>query len=278
LLVSVNTSVNMPVLVHFYYLFVVCVFVLVFFQCESSKYEPCPMKTEAENRRLFVATCDTRVGWKEFNALRYWNVTGLTLRQDNVNMVNVCKGENWGKLGFLTKPLLYLRYIQSLIQLYPNDDLSHIILMDSDTFWSAATVNKIWNKYDCARGSKNMVLSTEMSCWIGRYCTPEDITRWYNNTKSTPSFSPYANSGVIMGDLRTVARMLDYVVVHNASYFITYTKHKFDDQFAIADYAINVAPQDVALDYRQQMSASCSIHAPGWWVVTICTHSTTACP
>eukprot|EP01034_Spumella_vulgaris_P037272 gene37272-45994_t len=102
-----------------------------------------------------------------------------------------------------------------------------------------------------------------MSCWIGRYCTPEDITRWYNNTKSTPSYSPYANSGVIMGDLRTVARMLEYVVTHNASYFITYHKNKFDDQFAIADYAINVAPQEVALDYRQQISASCSIHAPG---------------
>eukprot|EP01034_Spumella_vulgaris_P036653 gene36653-45214_t len=45
-----------------------------------------------------------------------------------------------------------------------------------------------------------------MSCWVGRYCTSEDLTRWYNNTKSTPSYSSYLNSGVIMGDLRTVAR------------------------------------------------------------------------
>ena len=37
---------------------------------------------------------------------------------------------------------------------------------------------------------------------------------------------------------------------------------KFDDQFAIADYAIKVAPEDVMLDHHQQLLASCSIHAP----------------
>lgn len=39
-------------------------------------------------------------------------------------------------------------------------------------------------------------------------------------------------------------------------------KMKFDDQFAIADYAIVVAANDVALDVHQQLLASCSIHAP----------------
>eukprot|EP01033_Poteriospumella_lacustris_P003028 gene3028-2217_t len=58
--------------------------------------------------------------------------------------------------------------------------------------------------------------------------------------------------------------MLDYVVVNNRSYYTTYgRKHKFDDQYAIADYAIKVAPQVAALDYHQSISASCSIHAPG---------------
>ena len=49
--------------------------------------------------------------------------------------------------------------------------------------------------------------------------------------------------------------MLEYVVAHNKSYYITYTKkHKFDDQYAIADYAIKIAPHEVALDYHQQVS------------------------
>jgi hypothetical protein len=67
-----------------------------------------------------------------------------------------------------------------------------------------------------------------------------------------------------MGQMNPVADMLDYVIRNNKSYFTTYgTKYKFDDQYAIADYALKVAPQDSAIDYYQLISASCSIHAPG---------------
>lgn len=76
---------------------------------------------------------------------------------------------NWGKQGFLTKPLIYLNYIKSLITQHSKDidTIYHIILMDSDTFWSVNSIDKIWNAYDCARNNKNIVVSTEMSCWIG---------------------------------------------------------------------------------------------------------------
>lgn len=133
--------------------------------------------------------------------------------------------------------------------------------MDSDTFWAVSDVDTIWNKFDCVRGSKDIVLSTEMSCWVGRYCTAEDLHRWYNGTENTPSFSPFANSGILIGSALKIKTLLEYVVVNNQSYYITYHKNKFDDQYAIADYAINVAPQDVTLDYHQQMLASFAIHA-----------------
>ena len=56
------------------------------------------------------------------------------------------------------------------------------------------------------------------------------------------------------GEVSKIQKMLEYVVAHNKSYYITYTKkHKFDDQYAIADYAIKVAPHEVALDYHQQV-------------------------
>jgi len=214
---------------------------------------------------LYVATCDTRSGWKEFQALKTWNASGHPLRQrSGVSMRNVCAGRNWGALGgFLTKPLLYLDFIKSLPQTSPSGGTVHVILMDSDTFWASDDVSAIWNKYDCARGDKHLVLSTEMSCWVGRYCTQEDLHRWYNSTPSTPSYSPYANSGIVMGLASTVQRMLEYVLAHNKSYYITYFKNKFDDQYAYADYAINVRSNEVALDYHQQLLASFSIHAPG---------------
>lgn len=45
------------------------------------------------DRTLHVAVCDTRSGWKEFQALKIWNVTGAALRDQGVRMSNVCKGE-----------------------------------------------------------------------------------------------------------------------------------------------------------------------------------------
>lgn len=228
------------------------------------KFIACPHKSGAEDRKLIVATCDTRRGWKEFHALKVWNVTGEHLRtKDQLSMTNVCTGENWGRLGFLTKPLLYLRYIQNFMT-QPDADKIHIIFMDSDTFWSASSLAHIWHNYDCARGDKQVVVSTEMSCWVGRYCNQTDIDRWYSRAHETPSYSPFVNSGVVMGQIHHVARMLDHVITHNMSYYTTYgRKHKFDDQLAIGDYALAVAPQEVAVDYHQQLSASCSIHAPG---------------
>lgn len=177
-------------------------------------------------------------------------------------MENVCKGRNWGSNGFLTKPLLYLDYIKRLLTSSETPSLVNVVLMDSDTFWAVDDIKKIWNKFDCARGDKEVVLSTEMSCWVGRYCTVDDLKRWYDNVGSTPSYSPFANSGVVIGSAIKIQKMLQYVVAHNKSYYITYVKHKFDDQYAIADYALNIAPEDIQLDYHQQLLASFSINAP----------------
>lgn len=230
-----------------------------------SKFTPCPMTpSPANGRKLIVATCDTRIGWREFHAMKVWNVTGEHLRlNDGLSMINVCKGENWGKLGFLTKPLLYSNYIKSFMS-EPDADKIHVVLMDSDTFWAASNLDHIWHNYDCARGKKHVIVSTEMSCWVGRYCNQTDIDRWYSNAHKAPSYSPFVNSGVVMGQIHHVARMLDHVIVNNKSYYTTYgKKYKFDDQLAIGDYALLVAPNEVAVDYHQQISASCSIHAPG---------------
>jgi hypothetical protein len=249
----------------------------------GAKFVPCIKSSGAENRELYVATCDSRTGWKEFQALKVWNVTGVTLRQQGVHMENVCKGQNWGAHGYLTKPLLYLGFIKRLLSESKNPSLVNVVLMDSDTFWAVDKVGTIWDKFDCARGGKDVVLSTEMSCWVGRYCTKEDLHRWYSNAHLTPSYSPFANSGVVIGSASKIQKMLEHVITHNKSYYIKYFKLKFDDQYAIADYAINVAPQDVALDYHQQLLASFSINAPaephedGWPFVcklrngTVCT-------
>ena len=44
-------------------------------------YKACGHSQAPEVRDLYVASCDSRGGWKEFMALRNWNVTGYELRQ-----------------------------------------------------------------------------------------------------------------------------------------------------------------------------------------------------
>jgi hypothetical protein len=237
----------------------VLIFALMICRCILSvPYTDCPLKSEPETRTLFIATCDTRLNWKVHWALRAWNTSGHALREKGLSMINVCYGKSWSKHGFLTKPKLYKNYIQSL-----SKD-AYVILMDSDTFWSVVDIQSIWHKFDCAREGKDVLLSTEMQCWVGRYCNEKDLTQWYGNLASTTSFSPFANSGVIMGKISAVILMLEYVIEHNSQYFVEKpgNKMRFDDQYAIADYAITKAPAQFALDYNQQLSASFSIHAP----------------
>ena len=107
------------------------IFWFTFFGVNASKFVDCPKKDTdfRENRKLFVATCDSRLGYKSHWALRAWNSSGYNLRKkNNLPMINVCYGKSWKTYEFLTKPMLYKNYVSKL----PQD--AYIILMDSDTF------------------------------------------------------------------------------------------------------------------------------------------------
>lgn len=218
-------------------------------------YKPCEITPREENRELYAITCDTRIGYKSVNAMKVWNITGHLLRQDGVTMANVCYGHPWE--GFLTKPLVYLNYIRSLPEVSAKGGKVHVLYMDSDTFWAVNDVKTIWRNYDCARQGRDLVISTEMSCWVGRYCTKEDLARWYSSDLS-PSYSPFINSGAGMGTTSALIHMLDFVVKNNASYFLAKPngRMKFDDQFAIADYILTAGRSRSALDYQQRLLGS----------------------
>ena len=148
--------------------FVFAALVALLLTCSGQirKYKACESAPGPEKRDLFVATCDSRSGWKEFMATKTWNVTGYPLRegsagsgalsmQSSIPMTNVCKDQRWE--GFLTKPLLYLGWLKNLELKNERGGDNHVILMDSDTFWSSDDIKSIWNKYDCARNKKDVV-------------------------------------------------------------------------------------------------------------------------
>lgn len=188
------------------------------------------------------------------------------LEREGVYTKNVCYGKPW--TGFITKPTTYINYMKE-----HRDDNSYAILMDSDTMFSGiSTVAQIWNKYDCIlkkylpeNRHREIVMSTETSCWVGQYCTPENITKYYNASvmAKTPSYSPFANSGMIMGSMNALTTMLNYVVEHSENYFLfkPHQNHRylFDDQFAYADYCHSVEPSVCKLDYHQSLAASISM-------------------
>ena len=188
--------------------------------------------------------------------MKFFNITGFRqFKTQDVPVINVCRDKPWR--GFITKPVTYLNYIEEILGKTEKDkqSLVHVLLMDSDTLFGITDKETIWYKYDCVRNNKDIVVSTEMSCWIGRYCTDDDIAKWYNNIDKTPGFSPFLNSGAAMGSALSFEIMLKYIIQHNKTFTVPKrndpTLMKFDDQYAFADYSLRIAPERVALDFHQ---------------------------
>ena len=192
-----------------------------------------------------------------------WNISSFDMRQEGIVVKNICsKGVTWN--DFFTKLEEYLKYVKDQIHVHETDGRSnsiYAVLMDSDTLFSgAASVSKLWIPYDCITLMKpQIVVATETSCWIGRFCTPENITEYYPAFKTAPSYSPFINSGVIMGPMKQLATMLSYIIDNKSKYFM-FAPHKnvwlHDDQFALTDYCLKVNPAVCAIDYHQQLSAT----------------------
>ena len=152
-----------------------------------------------------------------------------------------------------TKPISYLKYINELISKYTyvNAKNLYILMLDSDVIFSVPNLQSLWSIYDRARMGKDIVVLSEMVCWVGRPCTAEDIKRYYKNILHIPTISPFISSGVIMGNIIQVKHMLEYILLHNSTYWRK--GGGFSDQHATTDY-YSKHRDLVAIDYYQQLS------------------------
>jgi hypothetical protein len=227
---------------------------------------PCYEKssTSIGHRELHVLTCDD-FGKGRFlalnDAINTWNITSQNLWSNGVIMKNICDGRSLDHSS-LTKSIAYLEYTSSLLDDVRRMNLSridklHVMLMDSNTFWSADNIQQIWDRYDCARGDKEILVSSEM----GYHGNSSHITRLYGKTVQAPTYSSFVNSGVIMGKAIFIEEMLRFIVAHNQSYYSHHDHDGLHDQHAISDFALRVAPGLVAIDYHQQLTGSFAVHA-----------------
>lgn len=221
---------------------------------------------EGDARVLHTAVCSTRT--KGIYMDGAWNSTGNRLITSSppgrVTMDNACAQTQWG--GFLTKPIKYREYVAKILAQYQaqglDPDASAVVMLtDSDTIWSVRDVGTVFRKYDCVRKGRSLVMATETSCWVGRYCLKEDIDMFYSKLQST-SFSSFMNSGLVIGAPTAVMSLLEDIIVNNATYRVPKYMGtlKYDDQFAFAHY-MRKHPEAVALDYHQELFGAFSIAA-----------------
>jgi hypothetical protein len=209
-----------------------------------------------DNRKLFVLYCDTRLSRQmrhyknESGAFRFEQTS-----RHSVEILNICRKAVWEGVG--TKPKQYLMFLRHMISQMRRRGISendiHVMLADSDTFWSTDSVSSVFRKYDCVRQNKSLVMSTESSCWVGRICTKEDIKHYYGHA-SSPSYSSFINSGLSMGSPSALVHLLEYVVSSNASLI----NGLLEDQRGYASY-FAAYPSLVALDYHQELFGSLAL-------------------
>ena len=213
-----------------------------------------------QKRKLYIAACESKWGPEVSDA---YNITSFNMirkahaEHKQVEIINVCANLNWKKLGFLTKPLKYLNYAKEVLKDTEGTDIdATIIFSDSDTFWNVGSVDQIFQKYDCIRHGKELVMATESTCWVGRYCTEEDMKRFYSGV-SAPSYSAFVNSGLLIGSPLRLYDMFSEIVERNGSAFIPKYKGtmKYDDQMAFVQY-YDRHRDIVALDYHQHLFGS----------------------
>lgn len=222
----------------------------------------------SHNRTLFILTCETG-GFSL--PLRLLNASSIVLKDVyNIELINACceaipefpyfdNCADFRKDNFLVKPKSYMKGILEILNKYPDIPASqiHMILADSDTFFSSFKLSNIWEKYDLVRGSKSIVASTEMNCWVGRHCEKKDYDLYYSMLKGFEFDSPslFLNSGLIMGESTSLIKMLKYVI-DNQNLFIKEDNHYFDDQWAIAYYSLVESPSEVQLDTKNELFAT----------------------
>jgi hypothetical protein len=111
----------------------------------------------------------------------------------------------------------------------------YVLLVDSDILWSNLTLESLWNKYECVRNDQDLVISSELNCWLGRYCTHEDLHNYYQ--KPQGGYSVFVNSGAIIGKITLLKRILQQIIQDSHNYYVeTALGKKFDDQFAFTKY------------------------------------------
>lgn len=191
--------------------------------------------------RLHILTCVTdekgTKAWKADHLFHIWNNSAsafkiLPGKEGRLIVRNVCDGIPW--LGMATKSREYEKYLRGILETpgYSSSDL--IMITDGlDVLFNSRgrSVDEVIEKYRLAVAEKEILLSSEMWCWIGMPCAPDHEEFLYGSKSweaKRTACPRYLNAGAYIGTVAGLHRLvsLTWSLMYSLKGSITSPKSK----------------------------------------------------
>ena len=164
---------------------------------------------------------------------------------------NICVGKKWS--GFKMKPQQYAEYALSVSRNRRADGCEAVLIfIDGDVIINneidVEEMQKRWISF-----GTDVVISTEMSCWMGFICLEKDVKRFYKKQMEKDQLepdqaspSPFVNSGAFMGKATALADIF--------STSPNYPEFDLDDQKLVTEWLLG--DWSIATDTTQKIFGS----------------------
>ena len=204
--------------------------------------------------RVHIVTCETRA-----DAAAHWH---LTVQEVNgaAEVQNVCEGLDWG--GTIMKPRQVIEYMETLLAAGAMPDDLIMFVDGADALFNLGSTQELVAAYKTAAAEKPILVSTELTCWVGDFCSISTASLLYPLDRLGPTRSNYVNAGAFMGPIQDLMQYLHAVVIY-------YDQERaarggyMDDQMAFAHLATSYEwRQSVALDTTWQVFGSLLVAKP----------------
>lgn len=215
----------------------------------------------AEDRCLHILICDDRPEVARRAADTIFT-PALKSNSDNLKVTHssICEGKPTDQK--MMKAFYTLQYVKENANKLCDISQNYVLVLDTDMWWNSNSLSKLWTVYDNERKNKDVLVSSQDYCWIGRNCKREDFQDYFPNPSHEDSdpYSMFYNAGAIMGSFAKVGKMFKWMVDQGDLFGVQYPKgNLYDEQYAVTAYSTTVHPEDVQLDIKQALAAIPSI-------------------
>lgn len=234
-------------------------------------YVPCPKSTNVsqkkDTRRFYLSTFKT--GNDSFLE-RKFQLEGQGFNSSDNRDVGLQgigiagKDLRFWKKRFFYHPYSSLQFVRNAIRqelaLGYDPSNAYSMHLDYDTVLTGTSMQRLWEKFDCARNGKPILIAGETGCLAGLGCTEKQLKKYYDPIG--PYRAAFVNAGGIMGSLPALEIMFAHIVDNEKSYRkLTWRLKWFCDQNALAHWRANNTHL-IEIDHQQEVFATIPFQTP----------------